>query len=431
MNRFDALEDALGLKVPAILFPKEGTDLKKWAVIACDQYTSQPDYWNEVEKLVGDAPSTLRLILPEIYLETSDEEARIAAIREHMKAYLSEGVFTALPEGAVLLRRTALSKSRLGLVVSLDLEAYDFAPGSSSPIRATEKTIVERIPPRLRIRRGAPIELPHILVLIDDPNRTVLEPLENLDSSSAPLLYDTDLMMGGGHVTGHFIPKESLLPALEALLALKEKTGVLYAVGDGNHSLATAKAAWEEIKPTLSEEERKTHPARFALCELENIHDPGIVFEPIHRVIFGSDQLSGHEMLLRLSVILSEQNGEVRITPKTTDEFNPSAMKLHFQTGSEYGMLEIENPSKTLEVAVLQEAIDRLLAETGVKIDFIHGEEAVAELCKDEHNLGFYLPAMDKFKLFPAVAKDGALPRKTFSMGHAEEKRYYMEAKRI
>ena len=430
-----------GFHIPQIMLPKEGTDYSKWAVVACDQFTSQPEYWNETETIVGDAPSTLRLMLPEYYLGSDDEEERIAGIRQNMDQYMTDGTLRTLEPGCILVRREAEGRSRLGLVISVDLEAYDYTKGSQSLIRATEGTVIERIPPRLRIRRGAPLEMPHIMILIDDPDRTVIEPLEQL---SLTCVYDTDLMQDGGHVTGHFIPEAELDGMKEALSRLMDQAVARYgeghvifqAMGDGNHSLATAKAAWEEIKKDLSPEEAAHHPARYALCEIENVHDEGIVFEPIHRVVFAADNLKGQDLMDQLVTILAEQNGAASFVPDGADPEDKIASDDGFAVTAMYegaeGSLVIDGPcTSKLAVGTLQNAIDVLVRDFGASVDYIHGEEAVRQLAGKDGNLGFLLPAMDKFQLFPAVAADGALPRKTFSMGEANEKRYYIESRSL
>ena len=289
--------NTIGVKVPELLLPRAGVDMTKWAVVACDQYTSQPDYWNETESIVGDAPSTLRIMLPELYLDKPDEAERIASINAHMKQYVETGILENKGEGFAYVLRTVEGRTRKGLIVALDLENYDYAKGSTTLIRATEGTIVERIPPRLRIRKDAPLEMPHILVLIDDPERTVIEPIGNaLDKTEK--LYDFDLMQNGGHVKGYLVNDEAqvkgVIAALEALIdkdayAAKYNTDqapLLFAMGDGNHSFATAKANWERVKAEEGLTAKDEHPARYCLVELENVHDEGIIFEPIHRVIF-------------------------------------------------------------------------------------------------------------------------------------------------
>ena len=429
--------EKFGFHIPEIMVPKDGTDYYKWAVVACDQYTSEPEYWEEVEKIVGDAPSTLRLMLPEIFLDKPGEAEKIAAIREAMAKYMADGTLQALAPGAMLIKRTAEGRSRLGLVIATDLEAYDFNKGSTSLTRATEGTVIERIPPRLRIREGAPIELPHIMILIDDPDKTVIEPLVE---AKRTVVYDTDLMMNGGHITGSFIKEEDLAGAKAALSALYDKAEAKYgagnvifqAMGDGNHSLATAKTAWENLKKTLTPEEAKNHPARYALCEIENIHDEGIVFEPIHRVIFANQHgLGGMALVEKLLAHLNDQNGKAYLADADA-EVPAGAFAIPYITLTQKGNIIIENPSNKLEVGALQNALDIMVKEEKVcDIDYIHGTAAVNKLATQEGNAGFMLPPMDKFMLFPAVAADGALPRKTFSMGEANEKRYYIESRHI
>lgn len=425
-----------GFHIPEIMVPKDGTDYEKWAVVACDQYTSEPEYWKQVEEIVGDAPSALRLMLPEIYLDKEGEADRIKAIRENMDKYMSDGTLETLASGCMLVKRTAEGRTRLGLVIATDLEAYDFNKGSTSLTRATEGTVVERIPPRLRIREGAPIELPHILILIDDPDKSVIEPLVN-----APMkqIYDTDLMLDGGHITGCFIEEKELAGAQAALSALYDKAEAKYgagnvifqAMGDGNHSLATAKTNWENIKKTLSPEEIETHPARYALCEIENIHDEGIVFEPIHRVIFAKNGQSGEELVQEAVELLNEQNEKAYLALEGTAA-PAGGFAIPCLAGGVRGTIIVEGPSAQLEVGVLQNALDVLVKERkSVDIDYIHGTKALESLSAETGNAGFALPAMDKFMLFPAVAADGALPRKTFSMGEANEKRYYIESRYI
>ena len=425
-----------GLHVPQIMLPKEGTDYFKWAVVACDQFTSEPEYWEKVEEIVGDAPSTLRLMLPELYLDKPGEAEKIKDIRAAMDKYLADGTLRTMEPGCMLIKRTAEGRTRLGLVIATDLEAYDFNKGSNSLTRATEGTVVERIPPRLRIRGDAPIEMPHILILIDDPDKSVIEPLVDAPKE---VIYDTDLMMDGGHITGCFIEEKNLEGAKEALSALYDKAEAKYgaghvifqAMGDGNHPLATAKTAWENIKKTLSPEEIEVHPARYALCEIENIHDDGIVFEPIHRVIFANQGQSGMDLVNKLVDHLGKLNGKAYLAD--ADAAAPEgAFEIPYITGAQRGKIIIEEPENKLEVGALQAALDIMVKEEKVcDIDYIHGTAAVEKLSVRDGNAGFMLPPMDKFMLFPAVAADGALPRKTFSMGEANEKRYYIESRYI
>lgn len=428
-------ENSVGVLVPEILLPPKGTDMYKWAVVACDQFTSQKEYWEEARRIIGDAPSTLDLILPEAWLGAQDEQERIARIKEKMQEYLHNGTLVKQPQGFVLVERTAAGNTRHGLVMALDLEKYDYRKGSGTLIRATEGTIVERIPPRLRIREGAAVELPHILVLIDDPEETVIEPL-TAQAEKLPLLYDTDLMLGGGHISGRLVSGEKeIVGVLEALTALSDKAAfekkygskpvLLFAMGDGNHSLATAKANWEKIKATLPEEQREDHPARYALIELNNVHDKGIVFEAIHRNVFG---IPGEKLVEALLQKLREQNGGAEIGPEQA----PAGGEKHvipFYYGDKSGAFIVTEPAVQLAVGTLQNAIDAVLKELGGEVDYIHGIDVVKELAQKPDTTGFLLPDMEKSELFPTVVYDGALPRKTFSMGEAAEKRYYMEAR--
>lgn len=387
-----------------ILLPREGIDLNKWAVVACDQFTSEPEYWDEVTAYVGDSPSTLRIILPEVYLESPDKEARIEKINATMKDYLDSGILRERFEGLMLVERET-RKKRKGLVVALDLENYEYTKGSKTLIRATEGTVESRIPPRLEIRKNALVELPHIMVLINDPNKTVIEALfeENLEK-----VYDFELMMRGGHIKGWKIDDQNLIEKInQNLEKLISSDGFLFAMGDGNHSLATAKAHWNNIKNNLIEEEKINHPARFALVELVNVHDEGLEFEPIHRVIFGveSDKLEN---------FLAGEGKEVKMV-----------------SNGEEKIIRLKEVGSNLVVGDLQKLLDEFLEQNlEVKIDYVHGEEAVKKLAVG-NNVGFILEGMKKEELFPTVEKDGALPRKTFSMGEAEEKRYYLESRKI
>ena len=427
--------EKFGFHIPNILLPNKKVDYYKWAVVACDQYTSEPEYWEEVSEIVSNEPSTFKLMLPELFLGKSQEEEMIENIRKSMDAYIENGTLIEMPRGCVLVEREAEGRKRIGLIIATDLESYDYNEGSTTLTRATEKTVVERIPPRLKIREGAKIELPHIMILIDDPEKSIIEPLLNIDGE---VVYDTDLMLKGGHVKGTFIPYDKLDTMYKAMEKsyekAKEKYGdgnvIFQAMGDGNHSLATAKANWEKIKKGLSEEEIKHHPARFALCEIENIHDEGIVFEPIHRVMFGNESIKGREILDKAIEKLNELNGKAYLNDDVVEGDN--VFSIPYIQGENSGYIIIENPSTKLEVGTLTNALDKIICENSlVEIDYVHGEESVRKLSSNEENVGFLLPAMDKFMLFPAVAADGALPRKTFSMGEANEKRYYIECRYI
>lgn len=433
------------LHVPKILMPREGMDLYKWSVIACDQYTSQPEYWKKAEEIVGDVPSTLKLTLPEVYLESDKEEKRVLAIHQNMKEYLESGMLKEMPAGFVLTKRSfGKEHSRYGLVVEVDLETYEYKKGEHSLVRPTEMTVEERIPPRLRVRQQALIELPHIMLLIDDPEKSVIEPLvERADSFEQ--IYDTDLMLNGGHISGWMIPEgketDAIMNKVEMLAepevfrrryGLKEEYPLLnFAVGDGNHSMATAKAAWEAMKENLTEEERKTHPARYCLCEIVNIHDESLLVEPIHRVLFGVEK---EEFFAAAKMYYEGKGCRIEITQQ--DEVVPYASEQEhcfaYCDKDGKGMFKVYKPIWGIAVASLQTFLDAYLAEhKETKIDYIHGVDVVEQLGTQEGNMGFLLPDIYKEDLFRGVITDGVLPRKTFSMGEANEKRYYMEGKVI
>ena len=459
-----------GLKPDDIYLPAEGIDLRRWAVVACDQYTSQPEYWRRVEAYVGAHPSTLHIVQPEIDLERAG--ARIPAIHRAMREYLSNGTLVrAVRNGFTLTERTTASGARLGLVAAVDLEEYDFTPGSGAMIRATEGTIRERIPPRLRIREGAPLECPHVMLLLDDPARTVIEPLHARLRETAPLC-DFELMENGGRLRVWGVEGDALAPVSDALSALWEKSdGFLYAVGDGNHSLATAKARWDALKPALSPGEAQAHPARYALAEIVNLHSPALAFEPIHRVLFGADMedlvsayrahLASRGMkLTAVEPLSSRASGTKPVEPSSScacgakpaepssscacgmKPVEPSSSacgitptdeaELTFVSGNARASYRVENPENPLPVAVLQPFLDEYLrSHPAARIDYVHGAAAVESLCQTPHTTGVLLPAIDKSALFPAVRQGGALPRKTFSMGEPDEKRYYMECRKI
>lgn len=430
------------VSVPKILMPKEGTDLYKWAVVACDQYTSQPEYWEETDRIVGDAPSTLRLTLPEVFLENSDVEQLTDTINAAMKQYLSSGTLAELPAGFILTERFSGGASpRRGLVAAIDLECYEYAAGSRSLVRPTEKTVVERIPPRLKIRQNASIEVPHIMLLIDDPDRTVIEPMFE-KTAALKQVYNTDLMQNGGHINGWFIPEgemtDRLMTAMDALndremfnkkYRLTEDLPLLpFAVGDGNHSMATAKAYWEEIKKTLTPEEQQDHPARFALCEIVNIHDESLIIEPIHRVMF---HVNAEELLSDAKKFYAD-NGCDCVISEESAAAQADNHTVRFCYGDTTGTLTVKNPKWGIPLGTLQAFLDDYLAaHADAKIDYIHGEDVVSSLGTAEGNMGFFLPDIEKNDLFRGVIIDGVLPRKTFSMGEAHEKRYYMESKKI
>lgn len=386
-----------------ILLPKG--DFERWAVIACDQYTSEPEYWHDAAELAGDAPSALNMILPEVYLE-QDDGARIASINATMDKYLSDGVFREYKDTLVFVERTQSDGAvRRGIVGKVDLSRYDYRKGTDATVRATEETVIERIPPRVRIRKDAPLELPHIMLLIDDPDGTVIEPMMGGDFQT---LYDFELMKNGGHIKGSRLTEKAAQQVIDALDRLEVANGgLLFCVGDGNHSLATAKECYNQNPTELS---------RYALVEIVNIHDEALQFEPIYRVLFGVEPDSFVNSLV--SALGGEYKGED--AQKFTCVFGDSQREISVK------------PTAKLAVGTLQTYLDAYIKQNPqVKIDYIHGISSVKNLCKRENTLGFLFDGMKKSELFPAVAADGSLPRKTFSMGHADDKRFYIEARKI
>ena len=428
-NRFEKI----GLKAADIMIPKKGVDLSKWAVVACDQYTSEKDYWADVDKIVGSDPSTLRLIFPECYLEDGDEEKRISDINRTMKEYVKENLFDTFKECFVLVKRTCGSSSRWGLMAALDLDRYSWEKGSTSLIRATEGTILSRIPPRKRIRKDAPMEIPHIMVLISDEKKSIIEPLA---ASSAGLrkAYDFDIMKNGGHLEGWIVDseedKKNIASAFEKLYEkLDPKNPLLFAMGDGNHSFATAKSCWEDIKKNLTEEQRKNHPARFCLVELENIFDPGLVFEPIHRVLFNvPEKVFLDELSKNAKKVETKEVGCRNCIAKEIAQTD--VQRFGYCTADHHVVVSLTSPSANIAAGTLQKVIDSLI-EKGYSVDYIHGADVTDKLGSEKGNIGLFLPAIDKSTFFDTIIKDGALPRKTFSMGEANEKRFYMEARSI
>ena len=435
--------DDIGVCIPEILLPREGTDLGRWAVIACDQFTSEPEYWRSVRELVGEAPSTLNMVLPEIELEAPGKEDRIRRIQQSMHKYLHSGLLESR-EGIIYVERRVDGRKRKGLLLCLDLERYDYARGSKSLIRATEGTIVDRLPPRMAIREGAALEVPHILVLIDDPDRTVIEPIQ-ATPAGRELLYDFELMLGSGHLSGFALREQAQAGAIAALRKLARPEVfrlkydlqgsppvLLFAMGDGNHSLATAKAIWERTKLQLG----MNHPARYALVEVENVHDDGLEFEPIHRVLFGIR--SDFTAALRQhfgDAVRVESAASFREMVNAVNAGAGKAQIVGFVNGEghqAHGLCEFTKPGSNLAVGSLQGFLDGFLERGGAeKLDYVHGSDVVERLGSQPGNMGFYLPRMSKSSLFQTVILDGALPRKTFSMGEAREKRFYMEARKI
>ena len=418
----------LGFYPADILLP-ENADMSKWAVVACDQFTSQPEYWEAVEQYVGGAPSTLRLILPEAKLNDPDVDGHIADINRSMQEYVDGGVFKTLPASLIYMERTQSDgKVRHGLVGMVDLDQYDYTPGSGALIRATEGTVLSRIPPRVRVRQDAPIELPHVMLLIDDPDGLVIEPL-TAQSGAMEKLYDFDLQQGGGHLTGWKLTDaqmDAVAGGLTALCApeqmerkygMRDAAPLLFAVGDGNHSLATAKTCYENLKKVTPKEQWASLPARYALVEVVNNHDDALKFEPIHRVLFNVDPEKVIAAFKAFYPSAHEGEGE--------------GHTIAYTYAGHKGFLTVPDPKVQLAVGTLQAFIDEYLKANGGEVDYIHGDDVTDELGSKPNNIGFKLPAMGKEQLFKTVMADGVLPRKTFSMGHAQDKRYYVEARAI
>lgn len=429
-------------RLPRILLPRPGLDLAKWAVIACDQYTSEPDYWRKVAREVGDAPSALNLIFPESHLGTVDAPARIVRIQDMMRSYLGNGLLYE-HKGPIYVERTVGDRIRRGLMLELDLEQYDFGSKSASPIRPTEETMVERLAPRIEVRRGAELELPHILVLIDDPACTVIEPI-GAERQTLTKLYETDLMLGGGHVAGYAVDRaqgERVTQALRTLASLSafakrygvpdETAVMLFAVGDGNHSLATAKVFWDSIKGAVGMD----HPSRFALVEVENIHDRALEFSPIHRLLFGVSadvrQAIVEEFGSRASYCDVPSSVAMRECVREIQGGSRHAAGM-IGPGQHFSVIEITDPQCNLAVATFQAFVDRFIKQGGAThVDYVHGDDTLERLAMNSGNVGIHLPALTKDDLLRMVVREGPLPRKTFSMGEANEKRFYIEARRI
>lgn len=478
-----------------ILLPKDGIDMEKWSVIACDQYTSQADYWKTVEEFVSDAPSTLNVVFPEIYLgnkknnkncackngscaddhttmyaSMSDSE-RIACINSTMEKYLSDGIIQqVVTDGYVLVERTTESGIRLGIVGLVDLDDYDFDPKNPTLIRATEGTVISRIPPRVKIREHAAIELPHVMLLVDDPvdkadaisdkgkltgiynignvEHGIIEYVYSLKDSFRKL-YDTDLMQGGGHIRGYAIEGEAVKQVTAAFAKKQEQSGgFLFAVGDGNHSLATAKTCWENIRKSqkFTDEQLKTHPARYALVEICNLHSEALEFKPIHRLLTNvdvKDMLSFFEAEITKQGLESTEGDEIvfeyaesgsdnSAKPANSNEVVSENSAVTCTAPIKSSGINITNRGDRLPVEILQGILDKYLeTHDNVSIDYIHGDEALHGLVKETNGCGIFLQSIDKSTLFPAINAGGVLPRKTFSIGEANEKRYYMECHNI
>ncbi len=442
-----------------ILLPGEGADMAKWAVVACDQFTSQPEYWQKAEAFVGSAPSTLRIILPEVYLGGTDEAQRIADIHAAMQTYAND-VLTKKRNGYVYVERTMQSGAvRQGLVGCVDLEAYNYERGANPPIRPSENTVKERIPPRVAVRRGGCLESPHIIMLIDDPDETVIEPV-CAAKGGLEQVYDIDLMEDGGLVRGWAVTDAAQVAGINVAIAALGDAGrfermygnaepFTMAVGDGNHSLASAKALWEETKTGLSAAELASHPGRYCLVELENIQSPAIEIEPIHRVVFGADSTDALKAALAFAAEngcdVRVENGPDGLAEKVADLKKAAGVGAEDRQGDVlasqvfqivYGggrfTLHLENPKNPLAAGSVEDFLNAYLKDHGgVEVDYVHGDDHVASLVAGGNCFGIILPPFEKGDLFMGVANGGVLPKKTFSMGHATEKRYYIECRRI
>jgi len=394
----------------SLLIP-EGVSMEAWSVIACDQFSSEKEYWQRAGDIVGDKPSTLNMIIPEAYLEEINEEKEIEKISSAMDNYLNNGIFREYTDALIYVERTQPDgRIRKGIVGAVDLDEYDFT-GVTAAIRASEGTVLDRLPPRIRVRRAASLELPHIITFIDDVKETVVEPLAKI-ASDLPLIYDFDLMEGGGHIKGMLVTGEYAENVMKAMRALHEKNEMLMIMGDGNHSLAAAKVYWDELKQNLSESERENHPARRALVELNNVYDPAISFEAIHRVLFNIDPAK----------FIEDFNNA---TPRGTDYV------IHWSSKDESGEIGMKADCIGDMLTIMQDFIDKYIKDTESVVDYIHGDDSTVTLSKGDRCVGFILPAMDKSDFFETVEKSGVFPRKSFSVGHAHDKRYYLECRKI
>ena len=417
-----------------ILLPAEQIPLEQWGCVACDQFTSDRSYWERAAEAAAGSPSALNLILPEVYLEESDVPARVAKIHETMEDY-AHNVLTRAVDGFIYVERTERSgRVRQGLVGKIDLEAYSYAQGARQAIRPSERTVEERIPPRMAVRRGACLETPHVMMLADDPACTLIEPI-GARKNELRKVYEGELMLGGGHIAGWAVEDPALLARIDAALqglGSQEAFDAKYpeargakpltlAVGDGNHSLATAKACWEELKKTLTPEQAANHPARWCLAEVCNVHSPAIEIEPIHRVLFNVDCAA---VLLSL-ITWSDSN-------MAGCSFGGSKQQPFTLAGPHMSnVLSFEDPTAPLTVGTIDEFIEYYLEHhKEARVDYVHDEPAVRALCK-KGAVAFLMPPFAKSDLFKGVVMGGVLPRKTFSMGHAEEKRYYVECRKI
>ncbi len=422
----------LGFTIPQILIPVEGVNMSKWSCVACDQFTSQPEYWEAVERFVGSADSSLHIILPELYLHDNDVEDRILHCKSVMEDYLQSGVMELLPPGIMLTERHIGNRVRKGILLAMDLEQYDYRIENKPLIRATEQTVLSRIPPRVKIRDGAPFEMPHVMLLMDDERDAVIGPL-HAQRDGLKKIYDFDLMMGSGRIEGWLADDPALInSAIDAISRLHRHDNMLFCVGDGNHSLATAKTIWEEEKQHIPPHQRANHPLRYALCEIINLRDIAVEFMPIHRVIFGVNPTACAQFIVET---LRERGVDAKLIfgrwrSETTDEDGKMQIPILYKDGA--GRIVLENPEHVLAVGEVQDIFEKFVAKTpGAHIDYIHGDEAFMELATGYDCIGFYFPSLRKSTFFDLIIKCGVLPKKTFSLGEAEQKRYYLECRML
>jgi len=415
-------------KTANILLPKNNIDMNNWSVIACDQFTYEPQYWEDIKNITNGRKSTINLILPEVYLNDDNCNQMIENIHNNMKQYLDEDIFNEYNDCFIYIERIQSDgKKRCGLVGKIDLEQYDYNKGSTSQVRATEATVIERIPPRLKVRKNAPIESTHVMILIDDENKSVIEPISKIKNSLTKL-YNTDLMKDSGYIEGYLIDNDTIKTQIDNALYnllkknskkynLSEDKVLLYAIGDGNHSLATAKESYEQLKRNNPNKDLSNHPARYALVEIVNLHSDALEFEAINRIVSNVDV---YDLLSKMKDSL-----------KTSENGSSDMQHFSYIINGVEKVLYIQNPLSNLTIGSVQMFLDEYLKSNKGQIDYIHGKKAVVNLSKKDNSIGFILPDMLKSELFPTVIKDGSLPRKTFSMGHAEDKRFYIECRSI
>lgn len=422
-------EPIIGIAFPRILLPRPDVDLHKWAVIACDQFTSQPEVWKALERSIGDSPSTLHCIYPECYLGSPDEEERINRIHQKMREYLDRGILRETEPGLVLVERETPYTRRRGMVIALDLEQYDYRPGTKPLIRPTEQTVLERLPPRVKIRRGAQIEFPHTLVLLNDSHTQVVDTLFELFTHTLPT-YDVDLLLEAGRVRGWFVPETKAKNILEGLIRQTlEHNSFLYAVGDGNHSLASAKSFWEELKLQLPPQQQATHPARYTLVELVSLFHTGIQFHPIHRILYHVEPSQFLEFLRAYFPVNIQ-------TARSFSELKNKVAEHPFLIGlvgqEKLHTVQFIEPAAPTVVEVVQMAVESYRSSRpDIRVDYIHGDESLRSLILEQNTLGIYLPGLPREQLFPLIEAQGVLPRKAFSIGEAVEKRFYLEGRKI